>query len=761
MTTRGRETTQALRLGALALGCLMVWSGAGANDAVDGAPDRVYQRELLRETGTPLPPLKAAQARAAAPQRTPPAQAQARPPDMSAPMTLDLRQISVNSALRLISEVAQANIVATQAAGERELSLYMAQTTAGEALDAVARVTGLWARWRPGSRTWMVMTAPEYQRELTVFGEERTEVLHLRHHNVVSAASTLRSMFGERVVLQVPVEEALGETMKVTDLRRSDDNDRRRNTNSNDSGISRDAAALGMVTARRGGTARPGRQDEASQQVTAAAAEAQATTAQAEAVLQGQEAPLYVTYNRQHNLLILRTGDDRVMAQAVRLVRQIDLPARQVLLEMRIVQIRLGDEFHRAFDMEFFGTGAATGVATSATGQPLNPLTGATAATRDGLVVAPRQLGALGMYDQFDRNTGLFQFLNNRIRLRLQLLEEKGHVQTLARPLLLASNNESARLFIGEEVVLVTGASAQTTTGTTGATNTVITAETEQRDIGTTLVIHPRINDDRTVTLTIDQENSERVIGGTTIPLATGNVGDGVVQYPIDTVNTSAVQAVAQAKDGLTIAIGGMIKINKTNKSANVPGLSRIPLLGELFKKNEVVDERTELVLIITPHVLESSEEAEHVTRRVGGTVMSSARLHLNGGPAGEPRQQAQRLADVVLEGMGDPHPSWEMEPGMRREEVPLWMDAAWPGNPWRTTVKGAWNWNGMTAVALELAHAEQAPLAALTPASLPGNWLAVAMDEAPAGAPQRDYTRRLVLVSQESWAELSRRLQP
>jgi general secretion pathway protein D len=155
---------------------------------------------------------------------------------------------------------------------------------------------------------------------------------------------------------------------------------------------------------------------------------------------------------------------------------------------------------------------------------------------------------------------------------------------------------------------------------TTGATNTVITAETEQRDIGTTLVIHPRINNDRTVTLTIDQESSERVVGGTTIPLATGTVGDGVVQYPIDTVNTASVQAVAQAKDGLTIAVGGMIKINKTNKTANIPGLSKIPLLGELFKKDERVDERTELVLIITPHVLESGEEAQQVSQRLRST---------------------------------------------------------------------------------------------------------------------------------------------
>lgn len=596
------------RMGAVMLACLVALGPVRADGDPGGAPDAVYRRELLRAGGS-----TASSTSAATVQAMP---SSSLPPLMSAPMALDLRQTSVNTALRLISEVSQANIVATQAAGERELSLYMAKTTAAEALDAVARAAGLWVRWRQSSRSYMVMSASEYQRELTVFGEEKTVVLHLRHHNVVSTANTLRALFGERVVLQNPVEESLGETMKVTDLRRSS------GATSGTSGrsasaLSAQAQAQGAVRTQQGGT-RGGSQDDPSQQVTAAAASAGATAAQADAAQRGQEAPLYVTFNRQHNLLVLRSGDDQVLAQAKKLVAEMDLPARQVLLEMRVIQVRLGDEFHRAFDMEFFGTGAATGVATTATAQALNPLTGATTALNAaGEVISPRQIGGLGMYDQFDRNTSLFQFLSNRIRLRLQLLEEKGHVQTLARPLLLASNNEPARLFIGEEVVLVTGASAQTTTGTTGATNTVITAETEQRDIGTRLVIHPRINDDRSVTLTIDQESSERVVGGTTIPLATGNIGDGVVQYPIDTVNTSSVQAVAQAKDGLTIAVGGMIKLNKTRNTANVPGLSKIPLLGELFKREAQVDERTELVLIITPHVLESTEEAERVTQRL------------------------------------------------------------------------------------------------------------------------------------------------
>lgn len=550
---------------------------------------------------------------------------------LAARMTLDLRQASVATALRLISEVSGHNVVATRAASEHELTLYLVSTTAGEALDAVTRAAGLWVLWRPQSRSYLVMTAEEYQRELTVFGEERTEVLRLRHHNVVAAANSLRALFGSRVLLQTPVEESLGETLKVTDLRRATSSGGAQSFNPAGTrnaagggsalapGLSlADAQAAGMTRDQRGGsrTAAAGAEGV---QIAAAAAAAGAATGQTEAAQRGQEAPIHVTYNRLHNLLIVRTGDPRALQAITELVGRIDLPARQVLLEMRIIQVRLDDEFHRAFDFDFFGTSAAAGVATTATGQPLNPLTGSTVTIDPvtGAVTAPRVVGALGNFNLFDRNSGIFQLLNNRIRLRLQLLEEQGRVETLAKPLLLASNNEPARLFIGEEVVLTTGASAQTTTGTTGASNTVITAETERRNVGTTLVIHPRINDDRTVTLTIDQENSERVAGGTTIPLATGTIGDGVVQYPIDTVNSAAVQAVAMAKDGLTIAVGGLIKVSKADSDTAVPGLSAIPLLGELFKSKKRVAQRSELVLVITPYVLETAEEADAVSRQL------------------------------------------------------------------------------------------------------------------------------------------------
>ena len=78
---------------------------------------------------------------------------------------------------------------------------------------------------------------------------------------------------------------------------------------------------------------------------------------------------------------------------------------------------------------------------------------------------------------------------------------------------------------------------------------------------------------------------------------------------------------VALAKDNLTIAVGGLIKIDRSKTDSTVPGLSSIPILGELFKKEERMDEQSELILLVTPHVIETPEEGEIASNQVKGRI--------------------------------------------------------------------------------------------------------------------------------------------
>ncbi len=710
------------------------------------------------------------------------------PKGLDAPLgSFDLRDVSVAEAIRLIAEVSGVIIVATRAVSDRQVSMYLRDATARGVIDTLARVNGLWYRYLEPSRTFILMSAEEFQRDASVFREEDTRTFRLKHHNVVAAANAIRALFGLRVRLSRPVEEQLGEQMKTSELRRADSNATAGGTRTGTRGGANASAGQGNesgggAVGGAGATAAPAvRPEQAVAAATRLAAEGEALSGEEmQALRQGTEPPIHVTYNRLHNLLIVRTGDESAMRQVDELVRAIDLPARQVLLEMRIVQVALDEEFRRAFDVDLFGGGTTAGSPGSQAVNPLQPN-----ATTGQKVVA-----ALGNFDLDRESTGIFQFINSRVRARLQLLEEKGRVRTLARPMVLASNNEPARLFIGEEVVLITGATSQTTTAANSPSSTTVTAETEQRDVGTTLVVHPRINDDRSVTLTIDQEISRRVRGGTTIPLAVGN--SEVLDYPIDTVETSNIQVAALAKDGLTIALGGLIRAETSTSRQQVPGFGDIPVIGNLFSRDVNTDERTEMVLLVTPHIIDTAEEGDRLSRRQMSPMVEqeSARLSPRRDAEAPPQAAAQALpvpaparpAAEVVPATGDPavdaqaryvrltrHAllAWRdaataaLDPAIAPREVPRRPLPLWPDAAVRTLPLAAWQEGELFVTLMRIQNEGDAELA-LDPRRFRGQWRAATVEQPRLAARDRGADAALVvLVSERPAADVLEEIRP
>ena len=652
--------------------------------------------------------------------------------------TFDLRDTRIHDVMRLVAELSGVNVVATEAVGARVLSLYLRDATARSVIDTVARISGLWYRYRPESGTYLLMTAEEYQRDISVFREEETRVFRLRHHNVVSAANALVALFGSRVELAAPVEEKLGETMRTNNVRRDQGNDAASRTPALPS-------ALGGGSRSAAGSERPEQIAASTHQL--AGREGQLSREEVLALKQGKEPPIHVTYNRLHNLLLVRSGDEKALQQTATLIESIDLPARQVLLEMRIVQVQLDNEFRRAFDADLFGGGLTSG---GPGAQPPNPL-------QPGALLGPKATIGLGNFPLDTESTGIFQLINSKIRLRLQLLEEQGKVQTLARQMVLASNNEPARLFIGEEVVLITGATSETTTNNDGPAVTRITTQTEQRDVGTILVVHPRINADRTVTLTIDQENSRRVRGGTTIPLAVGD--NRILDYPIDTVDTATIQVAALARDKLTIAVGGMIRQDSSDTLQQVPGLARVPGLGMLFSRKVESDKRNELVLLITPHILDTVEEGAQASAGQYSAAAAAASQRLDPHPAAElpatrqdgrdPMADYVALTQLALKAQAG-------QPALQLTSAPLPADAAllplWlqPGRLQATPVS-SWQGMGKYVTHVRLANPGDQPLT-LDTRRLRGKWLAATLESAQL-APGAGMA--LILISDRPYAEV------
>lgn len=519
---------------------------------------------------------------------------------------LEFKKARLVDVMRTISEISNINIVPTKEAGEIEVTIYLRNITVHEAIDTISRSHGLWYRQDKVSRAYRVMTAKEYQSDIVVFRDDVTKVFNLLHPNPVIVGSAIEDLYGARVIMSLGVEPndfgnggiggmgAGGSSAGrgIGGTARSGQSSLRRQTG---------ARANGMGSSRRGGVARRAiNQDTPAEEAItetmtpeqlarldeamAASEDAKISSDELKGVSRNEQL-IYVTVNREHNLIIVRTSDLEVLRDIENLIKEMDKPTQQVLLEMKILELTIGDSYNQLFNFEYL----------SSDGKQFIGLGNQAASPNSGSLI--------------------YSFLDSRITARLELLQRNNQINTLSSPILMASNNRPARVFVGEERILVTGVT--TTDPIVSAVGTVITPgrvtyETELRDIGNTLNIIPKINADGTVTLSIQQDVSSVLEGAVSLPPIT--IGNSTQSFNIDSVKVANVEGTVVAKDGLTVAIGGLISNSKSYNETKVPVLGDVPLIGELFTTKEEINRKSEMILLITPRIVKQADETENVT---------------------------------------------------------------------------------------------------------------------------------------------------
>ena len=534
-----------------------------------------------------------------------------------------LKESTIVDAAQLLAELSGANIVATEEAGKKNVSIYLQNVTTTKAIEVMCRVSGLWYRKDTEMEIYRIMTTAEYERDIVVFKEEITKVFTLLHENVLSAATAVSDLYGERVILSLGLDAGgaggatggLGQG-GIMPQGQGLGLARGQNSRGGAGGLFGGGAGSSLSRPTGGGASSLGFQSQRSNSLSMTSEQ----ISQLESILQngvdnngvksadlqkvtGREPDIYVSVNQQHNLLIVRTSDPEAMKDIGKLVLEIDRPIPQVLLEMKVLELTLGDSFKSAFDYELVDGPTSLGTPSSQVKNPLSP----------GTALANRHITGLGNFPLED-NRFVYQFLNDRVRARIQVMAGENRIQELATPMILAANNQSAKIFIGEERVLTTGVNTSVVTPGNGATTANIEPQTEVRDIGNTVEILPRINEDKTVTLTITQDSSSVSVGAATIPVSGGS---GIVQgFNVDTVNTARIQGTIIATNNLTIAIGGLIRQRQNENRQKVPLLGDIPLLGTLFRRDVKENTKTELVLLITPRVMSTPSEGRAITER-------------------------------------------------------------------------------------------------------------------------------------------------
>jgi general secretion pathway protein D len=175
------------------------------------------------------------------------------------------------------------------------------------------------------------------------------------------------------------------------------------------------------------------------------------------------------------------------------------------------------------------------------------------------------------------------------VQAALSLLDTYGNTKIVANPQVAALDNQKATIKSGERIPV----SQQTLVG--GTTNAVTTTS-QYIDTGVLLQVTPHINSGGLVALEVQAEVSD--------PGNPSCVDPNLQCAP--PINTRSIQTYVSVPSGETMVMGGLISEGRTNASEGLPLLSRIPILGGLFGQQQLKNNRTELVLFITPRVVET-----------------------------------------------------------------------------------------------------------------------------------------------------------
>ena len=112
------------------------------------------------------------------------------------------------------------------------------------------------------------------------------------------------------------------------------------------------------------------------------------------------------------------------------------------------------------------------------------------------------------------------------------------------------------------------------------------------------------------MTLSLFEDQSEIDPKSQDLPVSDGN--GGITNFKIDSIRTSNMEATVVAQDGLTIAVGGLISDESTTIERRIPGLHRLPMVGNLFRQFQDNNSKNELILLITPHVITTPMEGHY-----------------------------------------------------------------------------------------------------------------------------------------------------
>ena len=287
---------------------------------------------------------------------------------------------------------------------------------------------------------------------------------------------------------------------------------------------------------------------------------------------------------------IIVITDEDTSLHISQVISNLDIPKPQVLIKVVFLEVTYNNGFDIGIDAGFknstVGNGKSQGTASGGNifgGSGLN-----TIATNLQVNALGLPISAIGTTPP---GAGLYQILGNDYQATLRAIATAGKTEVLSRPSILARNNQPATITVGQSVPLINSVRYD---NFGNAINSVT-----YTDVGIILKVTPFISADGLVEMIVSPEissltdQSVTIANGVSVPVIAKRSADTVVVTP----------------NGQPVIIGGLMQNNKTSGESKIPLLGDIPLIGNLFKRQTRNTTKTELMIFLTPHIVETPSQ--------------------------------------------------------------------------------------------------------------------------------------------------------
>ncbi len=193
----------------------------------------------------------------------------------------------------------------------------------------------------------------------------------------------------------------------------------------------------------------------------------------------------------------------------------------------------------------------------------------------------------------------IFSASSNGVNVLLRALQEKRRLEVLSRPQIMALDGQPGYILVGQRVPTITGV----TLDQFGQTNNIL-----YQQVGIIMQVVPRISPDGLVVMQLTTEKSEVGPEAEGIPISV-SAGGQIVRAP--RINATTAVTTVSALSGQTVVLSGLLTTRREDVHRRVPLIADIPLIGDLFRYDRVAQQRTELLIVMTPQIVHNKLEAD------------------------------------------------------------------------------------------------------------------------------------------------------